>query len=150
MPVGNNGSMGPWQSLPEFPDHWTAIEESDTEHPFRLATSPARSFLNSTFNQVPGSIAREKEPSLMMASSDAQALGVADGEIVRIGNTRGDLRIKLKLFDGLRRGVVIAEGLFPNAAHLDGRGINTLTGADQVAPYGGAAFHDNRIWIRKI
>ena len=27
-------------------------------------------------------------------------------------------------------------------------GINTLTGADSIAPLGGAAFHDNRVWIR--
>ena len=26
---------------------------------------------------------------------------------------------------------------------------NVLTGADAVAPYGGAAFHDNRVWLRK-
>ena len=26
--------------------------------------------------------------------------------------------------------------------------INTLTGADSIAPFGGAAFHDNRVWIR--
>ena len=28
------------------------------------------------------------------------------------------------------------------------RGINTLTGADSIAPYGGAAFHDNKVWIK--
>ena len=27
-------------------------------------------------------------------------------------------------------------------------GVNTLTGADAVAPFGGAAFHDNKVWIR--
>ena len=32
----------------------------------------------------------------------------------------------------------------------DGRGINTLTGADPVAPFGGAAFHDNKVWLRKL
>jgi len=37
----------------------------------------------------------------------------------------------------------------PNAAYPDGRGINTLTGADPIAPYGGAAFHDNKVWIRR-
>jgi hypothetical protein len=45
--------------------------------------------------------------------------------------------------------VLIAEGIWPNAAHPDGRGINTLTGADQVAPYGGAAFHDNRVALER-
>ena len=39
----------------------------------------------------------------------------------------------------LKRGVVIAEGIWPNDAHERGEGINVLTGADAPAPYGGAA-----------
>ena len=54
-----------------------------------------------------------------------------------------------QLFDGVRRGVLIAESLWPNTAYADGRGINTLTGADSIAPFGGAAFHDNKVWLRK-
>jgi hypothetical protein len=46
--------------------------------------------------------------------------------------------------------VLIAESVWPNAAHPFGRGINTLTGADAVAPYGGAAFHDNRVALDKV
>ena len=41
--------------LPEFPDHVDLIEVADAEHPFRLATSPARNFLNSTFTETPAS-----------------------------------------------------------------------------------------------
>jgi hypothetical protein len=37
----------------------------------------------------------------------------------------------------------------PNSDHIGGRGINTLTGADAVAPIGGAAFHDNKVWVKK-
>ena len=48
----------------------------------------------------------------------------------------------------MQRGVVIAEGLWPNDAHERGEGINVLTGADAPAPYGGAAFHDNKVWVR--
>ena len=54
-----------------------------------------------------------------------------------------------RLFDGVRRGVLIAESIWPNSAYADGCGINTLTGADSIAPYGGAAFHDNKVWIRR-
>ena len=39
--------------MPKLPDHWTIIEEADDAHPFRLATSPSRGFLNSTFNETP-------------------------------------------------------------------------------------------------
>jgi hypothetical protein len=48
----------------------------------------------------------------------------------------------------MRRGVLISESLWPNDAFEDGCGINTLTGADQPAPCGGGAFHDNRVWLR--
>jgi hypothetical protein len=27
--------------------------------------------------------------------------------------------------------------------------LRWLTGADSVAPFGGAAFHDNKVWLRK-
>jgi hypothetical protein len=46
--------------------------------------------------------------------------------------------------------VVISEGVWQNDAFEEGRGINVLTGADPCAPVGGAAFHDNRIWIRGL
>jgi anaerobic selenocysteine-containing dehydrogenase len=148
IPYKNDGPMGPWRDLPSFPDQWDVIEAADAEHPFRLATSPARSFLNSTFSETPGSMKREGEPSVMLHSEDAKAHGVEDGAMIRIGNKRGDLILKARIFDGVRRGVLIAEGLFPNGAHAGGEGINILTGADQVAPFGGAAFHDNRVWLR--
>ena len=139
---------GPVDGMPELPDHWAAIEEADAEHPFRLATSPARSFLNSTFTEMPTSRAREGRPEVMIHPEDAAALGIADGDQVVLGNKRGEVRLNARLFDGLRRGVLIAESVWPNAAYRDGRGINTLTGADSIAPLGGAAFHDNRVWIR--
>jgi len=53
------------------------------------------------------------------------------------------------LFEGVRRGVLVAESLWPNSAYADGRGINCLTGADSIAPFGGAAFHDNKVWLRR-
>ncbi len=66
----------------------------------------------------------------------------------KIGNARGEVVLHAKLFDGVKRGVVIAEGIWPNDAHERGEGINVLTGADAPAPYGGAAFHDNKVWVR--
>src|SRR5216684_3447378 len=147
-PFGIAG-MGPWQQMPSLPDHWTIIEEADEAHPFRLATSPSRSFLNSSFNETPSSLAREGAPTVMMHPADAATLGVADGDAVTLGNTRGETTLTAKLFDGLRRGVLIAESIHPNKAHIGGRGINTLTGATAIAPIGGAAFHDNKVWMKK-
>jgi anaerobic selenocysteine-containing dehydrogenase len=86
----------------------------------------------------------------MMHPEDAASLSIADGDAVTLGNTRGETTLTAKLFDGLRRGVLIAESIHPNKAHIGGRGINMLTGAETVAPVGGAAFHDNKVWVKKV
>ena len=135
--------------MPPLPDHWEVIEEADSAHPFRLATSPARGFLNSSFTETPTSLASEGRPEVMIHPQDAAACGVAQGDEVVLGNRRGEVRLHAKVFDGVRRGVLIAELLWPNSAYADGRGINSLTGADSIAPFGGAAFHDNKVWLRK-
>src|ERR1700733_5592851 len=139
----------PAPTIPTLPDHWGVIEEADAEHPFRLATSPARGFLNSSFTETPTSRRREGRPEVMIHPDDANPLGVIDGDEIKLGNRRGVVHLHARLFDGVRRGVLIAESLWPNSAYADGRGINTLTGADPVAPFGGSAFHDNKVWLRK-
>lgn len=150
VPNANDGPMGPWADIPALPDHWDVLEKADAEHPFRLATSPARNFLNSTFTETPTSLAKEGGPTLMIHPDDAATLGLGQGDPVSIGNTRGAVQLKARLFDGIQRGVVIAEGIWPNKAHADGKGINTITGADAIAPFGGAAFHDVKVWVRPI
>jgi anaerobic selenocysteine-containing dehydrogenase len=148
VPARNAGPMGRWAEMPAMPDHWAVIEEADAAHPFRLATSPSRSFLNSSFTETPSSRAREGRPEVMIHPDDAAAKGIGEGQKVRLGNARGEVLLHARLFDGVRRGVLIAEGVWPNSAHEGGAGINTLTGADQTAPFGGAAYHDNKVWIR--
>jgi anaerobic selenocysteine-containing dehydrogenase len=147
-PFGNPG-LGPWKDMPSLPDHWTIIEEADEKHPFRLATSPSRSYLNTSFNETPGSQAREGVPTVMIHPEDAAELSIADGDAVTLGNMRGETTLTAKIFDGVRRGVLIAESIHPNKSHIGGRGINVLTGAETVAPVGGAAFHDNKVWVKK-
>jgi anaerobic selenocysteine-containing dehydrogenase len=150
VPFRTPWQAGPVMAMPSLPDHWEAIEDADETHPFRLATSPARNFLNSSFNETPTSRAREGRPEVMIHPEDAAACNIADGAAVVLGNARGEVRLHARLFDGVRRGVLIAESIWPNAAYPDGRGINTLTGADAIAPYGGAAFHDNKVWIKPL
>jgi len=141
--------MGDVEKMPALPDHWAVIEEADAAHPFRLATSPSRSFLNTSFNETPSSQAREGKASVMMHPLDAASLGIADGDAVTLGNPRGETTLVAKLFDGVRRGVLIAESVHPNRDHIGGRGINMVTGAETVAPIGGAAFHDNKVWVKR-
>ncbi|MBO0663006.1 molybdopterin oxidoreductase family protein [Jiella sp. MQZ9-1] len=147
-PPQSLGLQGPVDALPVFPDHVALIEEADAAHPYRLATSPARQFLNSTFAETEGSRQREGGPELLIHPDDAGREDLADGVLVAIGNQRGSVRLTLKVSDAVKPGVLVHEGLWANSDFVDGEGINTLTGADPVVPFGGAAFHDNRVWLR--
>ncbi|MGE3627340.1 MAG: molybdopterin-dependent oxidoreductase, partial [Hyphomicrobiales bacterium] len=148
VPIASMGPLGPVARMPEFPDHWEVIEKADEAHPFRLVTAPSRSFLNTTFTETPTSLRREGRPKALVHPDDLSELGIADGARIRMGNERGEIVLHARAFEGLRRGVVIVEAIPANSRFEGGEGINTLTGADQVAPLGGAAFHDNHVWIR--
>jgi anaerobic selenocysteine-containing dehydrogenase len=116
--------------------------------PFRLATSPARNFLNSTFAETPVSREKEGRPELLIHSEDAAALGLATGDRVEIGNTRGEvvLHVSAVRQDQARRGH--RRGHLAELGSRARRRHQRLTGADAPAPYGGAAVHDNKVWIR--
>ena len=138
-----------WQKMPRFPDQMDAVETATPETPFRLITSPARRFLNTSFTETPGSRAREGRPTLLIHSDEAERLGLADGDRVLLGNARGQVTVHARRFDGMQRGTVVVEGIWPNSAFEGGLGINTLVGADPIPPNGGGAFHDTAVWVRK-
>ncbi|MBO6858247.1 molybdopterin oxidoreductase family protein [Roseibium sp.] len=142
--------FGPWQTMPELPDQWDSIELADEQHPFRLVTSPARSFLNSTFNETDSSKKKEGRPEVWLRPEEAERFGIEDGAKVKMGNRRGVVTLHARYVATVAPGTLISEGIWPNDAFEDGRGINTLTGADPVAPYGGAAFHDTAVWVRAV
>ncbi len=135
--------------LPILPDMAPVFDAATAERPFRLVTAPARSFLNSTFTETPGSRKREGRPTMLIHPADAGKLGLADGDLAEIGNDRGAVRIHVRPFDGLLAGTVVVESIWPNAAFVGGNGINTLTSDEPGLPNGGAVFHDTAIWIRR-
>jgi anaerobic selenocysteine-containing dehydrogenase len=136
------------ERMPVFPDHLAVLDDGDEARPFRLVPAPSRSFLNTTFNNTPGSIAREGRPTALIHPEALAALGLRDGDRVRLGNDKGSVVVHARAFDGMQKRVVIAEGLWPNHAFEEGIWINLLTSADPGLPGGGAVFHDTSVWLR--
>jgi anaerobic selenocysteine-containing dehydrogenase len=135
--------------MPALPDHFAVIEEADAEHPFRMVAAPARSFLNTTFTETPGSRKREERPSALIHPEDCAGLRIVTGDGIVIGNRRGEVRLHAKAFDGLQRGVLVVESVWPNSDFEGGVGINALISAEPGPPNGGAVFHDTAVWVRK-
>jgi len=142
------GPDGTPDTMPDLPDHWDVIDRATDDRPFRLVTAPARNFLNSSFTETPTSLAREKRPTAKIHPDDAAPLGIAEGGRVRLGNDKGSVLLHAELFDGLRRGTVIVESVWPNHAFEEGIGINLLISSDPGAPIGGGLFHDTSVWVK--
>jgi anaerobic selenocysteine-containing dehydrogenase len=136
-----------FDGMPELPDHMPVANDVDDAHPFRLVAAPARQFLNTTFTETPSSRRAEKRPTLLIRGDDAASLGIADGDLVRIGNRLASIRLHAKLFDGMQRGVVVVESIWPNGSFVDGLGVNALVSSEPGKPNGGATYHDTAVWI---
>jgi len=142
-------AIGPnHEGMSALPDQVEVIDTATEDRPFRLVAAPARSFLNSTFTEMPSSRARERRPTLLLNPADAARLGIADGAAVRLGNARGEVVLHARLADGAQPGVVVAESIWPHADHAGGLGINALTSDEPALPDGGAVFHDTAVWLR--
>jgi anaerobic selenocysteine-containing dehydrogenase len=142
-------AVGPYHAgMTALPVHRENFEQATPKLPFRLIVPPARSFLNTTFTETPGSVAREGEPRALIHQADAGRLGIVEGTLVRLGNDRGEVRLRARPLDTAKPGVVVVEGNWPSGAYLDRIGVNVLIGSDPVPPNGGAAFHDTAVWLR--
>ncbi len=141
--------LGPYhQGLPRFPDYLPNIDKTSPETPFRLVTAPARHYLNSSFTETETSKTKEGRPTLFIHPNVMSGLGIDDDELVRIGNHLGSVLLHARATTGMQETVVVVESVWPNAAFIEGIGINALVAADPVPPNGGAAFHDTAVWLR--
>ena len=135
--------------MPKLPDHLAITDEITEEHPFRLVAAPARQFLNTTFTELESSRKREQRPTAMLHPDVMTRLGIADGDPIALGNTRGQVRLHAKAAPAQHRDTIVVESIWPNDAWQDGIGLNQLLSADPAPPNGGAAIHDTAVWVKK-
>tara|TARA_Y100001970_G_C14258817_1_gene877844 strand:- start:2044 stop:4119 length:2076 start_codon:yes stop_codon:yes gene_type:complete len=137
--------------LPDFPDHFSIIDDNDDIHPFRLVTAPAHNFLNTSFTETSTSTSKESQPTVILHPEDASELGLCPGDLVEVGNKQGSIKLHVKISSkGQQKSVAIIESIWPNSYFPDSLGVNVLISADPGYPCGGAVFHDTAVWIRSI
>lgn len=136
------------EGMPSMPDHWDVIDNPRAACPLRLVTAPARQFLNTSFTETPTSVRMEKKPSVLMHPDDMVRYGIKAGAAVVVGNDLGEVCVEAKTFEGVQRGTVVVESLWPNHFFKGGVGINALVSDVPGQPNGGAVYHDTAVWVR--
>ncbi len=76
------------------------------------------------------------------------ALGLDDGDRMRVGNRRADILVYASQFADKQPAVVIIESVWPNSTYEEDLDVNARIGADAAPPLGGAVFHDSAVWLQ--
>jgi anaerobic selenocysteine-containing dehydrogenase len=122
-----------------------------SEFPFALLTPKQHArFLNSGYAQLPKHGRVEGGPYLEMCAADAEALGVADADTVRVWNRRADLRLPVRITGRLRPHVVAIPFGWWSMHHADGHVANSLTNDTLTDWGGGVAFSDTLVAIARV
>ena len=111
-------------------------------YPLAFISPPARNFLNSSFANLPGFVAEEREPRLDIHADDAAARGIVDGMRVAVFNDRGRFHATASVGERARRGVVVSPSVWWKKLSGDGANANAVTSQALTDLGAAATFYD--------
>lgn len=111
-------------------------------YPLAFISPPAHHFLNSTFSAQPVFVRREGEAAVTVHPDDAASRGIAEGDMVRVFNDRGEFLARARVSDAARRGLVVGLSIWWAKMCPGGRNANAVIGQGLTDMGGGATFYD--------
>ncbi len=139
--------------LPDYLPPFESVEsapELAARYPLAMISPPARHFLNSTFVNVDSLRSTEGEPHVDMHPTDANARGIADGDLVRVFNDRGSMQARARVSDRARTGLVVGLSIWWKKLSPDGRNANEVTSQALTDLGNAATFYDCLVEVERI
>jgi len=131
-------------ALPEFCE---PVEGAGLgKYPLQLLTPNTKNGIHSQFLNL--AVIRQFEPGpfLFLSPEDAAIRHLHNGDLARVFNDRGELRLPVRIDLSLRPGVVVA---FNGYGAEHGGSVNLLSLGRETDMGYGAAFHDNRVDVER-
>jgi len=124
------------------------LKDFGEEHlPLRLMTPNIASRIHSQFGNLQVIRSVVEEPAWEISVADARARGLRSGDMIRVFNSRGEVRGRVRVTTRVRNGSLV----FPNGIWLaEGGGVNRLIAPSETDMGHGAAFHNTRVDIEKF
>jgi len=114
-------------------------------YPLALISPSSERTINSTLGQLP-----RPDVKLVMHPDDANARGLADGDLVRIFNDLGEVHCTLQVLPSLRPGTIsLPKGLWRRSTR-NGATVTALVPDALTDIAGGACFNDARVQVASL
>jgi molybdopterin guanine dinucleotide-containing S/N-oxide reductase-like protein len=139
-------------ALPGFiPPTESRWGEAAKRFPLEFLPRKADNYMNSTFAHLDGHRKMEarKSQKLEMHPKDAEARGIADGDVIRIWNDRGALTLTAMMNESLPAGVVAGQLDWAKLSG-DGGNVNSLTSERLTDLGAGATFYSTLVEVGKV
>ena len=136
--------------LPTYIPPYESVEREPAlvaRYPLTLISSPAHTFLNTTFVNVTSLRRQAREPEVLLHPSDAERRGIAVGAMVTVRNDRGAFLAKARVEPGIREGVAWAPSIWWGKLAADGANANQTTSQRITDMGNGPVFYDNQVEV---
>ncbi len=136
--------------LPTYIPPYESIERDPAlvaRLPLTLISSPAHTFLNSTFVNITSLRRQAHEPEVLLHPADAERRGIAAGVMVTVHNDRGAFMAKARVDATIREGVAWAPSIWWGKLAADGANANQTTSQRITDMGNGPVFYDNQVEI---
>jgi len=116
-------------------------------YPLTLISSPAHTFLNTTFVNVTSLRRQAREPEVLLHPADAERRGISPGMRVTVHNDRGAFAAVARVEPSIREGVAWAPSVWWGKLAGDGANANQTTSQRETDLGHGPVFYDNQVEI---
>jgi anaerobic selenocysteine-containing dehydrogenase len=142
-------AMG-FDPLPTYIPPYESIERDPAlveRYPLTLISSPAHTFLNTTFVNVTSLRRQTREPEVLLHPADAERRAISVGAMVTVRNDRGAFLAKARVEPTIKEGVVWAPSIWWGKLAGDGANVNQTTSQRETDLGHGPVFYDNQVEV---
>jgi anaerobic selenocysteine-containing dehydrogenase len=136
--------------LPTYIPPYESLERDPARvarYPLTLISSPAHTFLNTTFVNVTSLRRQARGPEVLLHPADAARRGIEPGMRVRVHNDRGAFSAVSRVESSIREGVAWAPSIWWGKLADDGANANQTTSQRETDLGHGPVFYDNQVEI---
>jgi anaerobic selenocysteine-containing dehydrogenase len=116
-------------------------------YPLTLISSPAHTFLNTTFANVTSLRRQAREPEVLLHPVDAERRAIPAGARVTVRNDRGAFVATARVEPSIREGVAWAPSIWWGKLASDGANANQTTSQRETDLGHGPVFYDNQVEV---